>query len=77
MTGAEIALILKLIDISIFLMERLPERNAEREAQVKRLNDMIRNGEQPTEADYARALEAIEAVSNERDRLIALKPKED
>ena len=77
MTGAEIALILKLIDISIFLIDRHPERNAERKAQVTRLNDMIRNGEQPTEADYARALEAIEAVSNERDRLIALKPKED
>lgn len=70
-----ITLILRLSDLALWAMQRLPKRNAETEAALKEITEMIENGEVPTQEDFERVLSEIEVLSQERDNIIALKPE--
>lgn len=76
MSAVELELLLRTLDLAAFGLSRLPARDADREATLTRLTDMIRRGEVPTEEDYRSVLDAIESLANERDNIIALKHEE-
>lgn len=73
MGPAEIALIIRLLDLGVWALSRLPKRNEEHEKALNRLKDMIAQGVIPTEEDYKRVLDAIAAQASIRDNLIELK----
>ncbi len=73
MDPATIALILRLLDLGVWALSRLPVRNEEHEKALMRLKDMIALGVIPTEEDYKKVLDAISAQASIRDNLIALK----
>lgn len=73
MTGAEIALILKLIDLAILGFQHLPKRDARRELALKQLRAKANSGEPVTQAEIDSALVAIATLSSERDNIIAIK----
>lgn len=70
---AEVELILRLLDLGVWALSRLPVRNQEHEAALTRIKAMIETGEIPTEDDYKKVIDAINAQSAIRDNLIALK----
>lgn len=76
MSAVELELLLRTLDLAAFGLSRLPARDADREATLTRLTDMIRRGEVPTEEDYRSVLEAIDALANQRDNIVAMKPEE-
>jgi len=73
MSGTEIALLLRLLDLGVWALSRLPVRNQEHEAALNRIKEMIAAGIKPTEEDYKKVLDAIVAQASVRDNLIVLK----
>ena len=73
MDPAMIAFIIRLLDLGVWALARLPVRNEEHEAALNRLKDMIALGVIPTQEDYKKVLDAIAAQASIRDNLIALK----
>lgn len=66
-------IVLKLLELSAYALQRLPERNAQREAALEKVAGMVRAGEQPTEADFQAAFDAIDAAAAERENILAMK----
>lgn len=66
-------LILQLANLAVWALQRLPQRDAEHEAALQKIINMINNGEQPSQEDFADVLRRIREQSQVRDNLIALK----
>ncbi len=73
MSGAELMLVIRLIDLAVAGLQRLPERNAEREEALARLRTMVDSGVRPTEADYWRVFDKLKDLGEERDAVVASK----
>lgn len=73
MSGAEIELFIRLLDLGVWALSRLPVRNQEHEAALRRIQVMIQEGRTPTQEDYKKVLDAITAQASIRDNLIVLK----
>lgn len=79
MAALEVALpvLLRLMDLAVFALRRLPERDAEREAAVARLREMVEAGARPSDADFQVVLRSLADAAEQRDNIIALKGEEE
>ena len=68
-------LILTALDIGLLYMTRAPSRDLEKEAAVRRVQNIVTNGGTPTQEDHDIILAVITLNSQERDELIAAKPE--
>jgi len=73
MDPATIALLVKLADLALWGLQRLPARNSETESRLQKIVEMINNGETPSREDFEDVLARIKEQSQIRDNIIAMK----